>query len=170
MKKLSGTRFLFISNDLDVYKIPIPKASIYKAVPQLANQSVLEVILYYETNERKPINLVDVWYNRLQLDSNGQYELTQKEIAYMSRNFILFSLQTPETLSKQEKPLPIPSALVMPTLSEKEALIKYIKKSMPKLYPQGAYVIERAIQSRTEINKKNTNLVKQAARLKRKNK
>lgn len=165
---MSGTRFVFISKGNQVFRIPEPKGSIYKAIPQLANEEVLEVILHYETRDRKPHKLLFVSFNRLCLDINGQNVLTEEEFNGRSRNFILFALQTPETLSKAEEPLPIPTALPIPTQAEKECLKNYLKEFMPQLYPKGLQEIEREIQSRIQINLNNKKFVKDAEKLRKK--
>jgi len=167
---MSGLRYLFISNDLKVYRIPSPKDGVYKAVPQLADQLVLEVILYYDTKDRKPYRLLNVFYDRLRLDSEGKYENTQQETEIRLRNFYLFGFQTPETLSKEEEPIPIPSTIVTPTSPEKDSLIKHIKSTMPLLYPGSVYVIEKSIQSCLKANKRDIDFVKEVARLKYMNK
>jgi len=97
---MAGTRFLFISKEAQVYKVPIPKDFEYKAIPSLADQDVLEVILHYETRNRKPHKLICVSFQRLSLDNNGQYKLTDDEMNNRSRNFREFALHTPETLSE----------------------------------------------------------------------
>lgn len=55
---MSGTRWLYISNDLKVHKVPNPKNSKFKPIKELAGQEVLKVLLYYETFEKKPSKLL----------------------------------------------------------------------------------------------------------------
>jgi hypothetical protein len=161
---MSGIRYLFISNN-NVFKIPTPKDRIYKPIPQLANQDVLEIILYYETINRKPNKLLFISFDRMQLDNHGQYILTQEEINKGSRNFLLFAFQTPEILSKSDKPLPIPSTITIPTKSEKVCLKQYLKEYMPHIYTIGLHIIEKEIQTRNENNIKNIQFVKDAAKI-----
>ena len=161
---MSGLRMIFLSDDRRVFKIPHPKNSIYKPVKQLSNETVLEVIFYYETYQRKPVKLLNVFFSRRQLDSKGQYLLTKDEQDRATRNLNLFSFETPETFSKSERQIPIPSALELPTSREKEIIIEYMKDKLPKLYPEGCYVIEKAIQRIKEKNKENKNFVKEVAK------
>ncbi|GAU75433.1 hypothetical protein [Fusibacter sp. 3D3] len=165
---MSGTRFLFITKDLQIYKVPMPRNYIYKAIPSLHNQDVLKVILHYETENRKPSKLVLVSFQRLTLDHNGQYELTNDEIREGSRNFIEFAYHTPESLSETDQPLPIPTPVALPTQLEKDCLKAYIKKNMPQLVGAGFYIIEREVESRKKINLEHKNLVLNASKLRRK--
>jgi hypothetical protein len=167
---MAGTRFLFITKDLQIHKIPIPNECIYKAIPSLANQEVLEVIIHYETINRKPNKLIFVSFQRLLLNANGQYRLTNDEIDERSRNFIEFAYYTPETLSKKEGPLSIPTTLTLPTQIEKECLKDYIKKNMSKLVATGYSVIEREIASRKKINLENKKLIIEASKFRNKRK
>jgi len=163
---MPGTRFLFITKDLQIFKVPVTRNLNYKAIPSLHNQNVLEVILHYETEHRKPSKLVLVSFQRLTLDSNGQYELSNDEICENSRNFIEFAFQTPESLIKTNQPLPIPTQVTLPTQLEKDCLKEYIKKHMPQLVRTGFYIIEREIESRKKINLEHKILVLNAAKLK----
>lgn len=163
---MSGTKFLFISKEEQVYKIPTPNVT-YKAIPELANQDVLEVVLHYETLNRKPHKLVFVQFQRLALDVNGQYVLTLEEIRKQTRNFMEFGLHTPETLSEEGGPLPIPSAVTIPTQSEKECLKKYIKEHLPQLVNTGFHVLEREIQSRIQTNFNNKKLIIDAMKIRK---
>lgn len=75
---MTGCRFLFISSNGDkIIKISQPKNHKYKSVPQLANQNVLEVILFYKNKDRKPHQLLTIEFDRFRLDSNGNYEETE---------------------------------------------------------------------------------------------
>lgn len=166
---MSGIRYLFISSDNQIYKITVPKGNEYKPMPQLADQDVLEVILYYETVSRKPSKLLFVSFDRLHLDNKGRYILTRGEIDNGIRNYILFAFQTPETISKGDNPLPIPTAVCIPTKSEKECIKNYLKELMPQLHFSGLQMIEREIKSRIDINEKNKKLVLDAAKIRKLN-
>ncbi|MCD5414428.1 MAG: hypothetical protein LR001_05430 [Clostridiales bacterium] len=161
---MSGLRMIFVSDDLRVFKISQPQNSIYNPVKQLSNATVLEVGFYYETYERKPVKLLNVFFDRLQLNSNGQYLLTEDELGRRTRNFNLFAFDTPETFSKSERQIPIPSTLEFPTSREKEIIIEYMKDKLPQLYPEGCYVIEKTIQGIKEKNEKNKNFVREVAK------
>lgn len=163
---MSGIRYLLITRDNKVYKIAIPKRNAYRAIPELHDQLVLEVILYYETKNRKPYEMLNVSFDRLHLNSDGRFVLTDDEGKERFRNFDLFAFQTPQSLAEKEGPLPLPSAIVLPTDQEKEALKKYIKNELPKLYETGVYEIENAIRHSTEVHDKFIDLVKQAAKIK----
>jgi len=166
---MPGTRFLFISKEAQIYKVPIPKRFLYKAIPSLADQDVLGVILHYETRNRKPHKLIYVSFQRLSLDNNGQYKLTDDEMIKQTRNFREFAWHSPETLSEIDRPLPIPTAVAIPTQLEKDCLKEYLKEYMPQLVNSGSQVIESAIVSRNKINLENKRLILNASKL-RKNK
>jgi len=45
-----------------VHPIPAPKGAVYKAVPMLANESVLLVEMFYEVKNRKPWQLIHSYF------------------------------------------------------------------------------------------------------------
>lgn len=161
---MSGSRRIFISESLKVYRVSQSKG--HKGIIELANQTVLEVFFYYETFERKPSNLLAINFDRLKLDSNGQYHFTDEEMAKKTRNLIIFGLfQTAEDLSKGSSPLPIPTAPVIPTRSEKEIILKYMKEKFPKLYVNGCYILEQQIRKLNERYDLDKKMVKEASEL-----
>jgi len=166
---MSGIRYLFISKDNHVYKITTPKYNFYKAVPELSGQDILEVILYYDTIERKPSRLLSVSFDRLLLDENGLYILTQEEIEKGMRNYLLFAFQSPETIAKNDIPLTIPTTVCIPTKPEKDRLKNYLKKYLPQLYCEGSQVIEAEIANRIGLNNKNKSFILEAAKIRKSN-
>ena len=166
---MSSLRMILISEDSKVFKIPIPKEMVYKPVKQLSNQRVLQVTFYYETYDRKPSQLLKIYFDRIDLDDKGQYSYTDDERLRHFRNISIFTLQTPETYSDSTQEVTIPTASEVPTLKEKEAIINYFKDKMPQFYPQGCYILEKAIHESLERNEANKNFMKEVARL-RKNK
>jgi hypothetical protein len=166
---LSNVSFkvLYIS-EKEVYPIPIPKKFVYKAIPELANKSVLGVNMIYEIQNRKPWRLINFSFDRILLDENGQYIFTAEESNKKSYNFIEFALVTPEELSRREEPLPIPQTIVIPDAKEKETLIKYIKQKYPLLWDNSPEVLEKSIRSYIAKHNKLKDLVKKASAIKKK--
>lgn len=165
---ISGLRFFYISGEVKIYSIPIPKRFVYKAIPELANQLVLEVNLFFETLNRKPWRLLNVSFDRIQLDENGQYTVTDEEVHKGMYNFNTFAYTTAEELSNRDIPLPIPKAIVIPDPKEKEVLVKYIKQKYPALWKNSADVIERSIRSRIASHSELVDMVKKASAIRRK--
>jgi hypothetical protein len=166
---LSGIKFLFIGGEGEIYPIPASKGSAYKAVPRLANESVLVVELFYETENRKPWRLIYVGFDRVQLDGHGQYILTMEERGSKFYNISHFGLASAEELSKREEPIAIPKALVVPNAKEKDALISFMKRKYPILWENGPETIELSIQSRLNTHSDLINLVKKSTVIRRKN-
>jgi hypothetical protein len=163
---MSGIRWLFISEDCKVYRTYEPKNHVYKPIKELANQEVLEVILFYETKERKPYKLLQVWFDRLGLNSDGGYVVTDEARDRGLYNFIEYGFATPEDLANREKPLTIPIAPITPTDSEKEALYNYLQEKIPTLAKDAPYVVERCIKSLKQNQLNYIDLIKQAKKLK----
>jgi hypothetical protein len=163
---MSGIRWLFISEDCKVYRTYEPKNHIFKPIKELANQEVLEVILFYETNKRKPYKLLQVWFDRLGLDFDGGYVITDEARDRGFYNFIEYGFETPEELAIREKPLTIPIAPIIPTNSEKEALYKYLKEKIPALAKDAPLVVERCIKSLKQNQQNYIDLIKQAKKMK----
>ncbi|KUO77479.1 MAG: hypothetical protein APF81_04740 [Desulfosporosinus sp. BRH_c37] len=167
---MSGIKFLFISGEGEVYPVPVLKKSNYKAVPMLANESVLVVELFYEIENRKPLRLIYVGFDRIQLDGHGQYILTMEEKVSKSYNIHHFGLASAEELSKREDPIAIPMAPIVPNTKEKEALISFIKRKYPILWENSPEIVELSIQSRFNKHSDLVNLVKKSTVIRRINK
>jgi hypothetical protein len=163
---VSGIRWLFISEDCKVFRTYEPKNHVYKPIKELANQEVLEVILIYETKERKPYKLLQVWFDRLGLDSVGGYVVTDEARDRGLYNFIKYGFVTPEELAIREEPLTIPIAPITPSGNEKEALYKYLKEKIPALAKDAPLVVERCIKSLKQNHQNYVDLIKQAKKLK----
>ena len=167
---MSGFKFLFISREGEVHPIPAPKGAVYKAVPMLANESVLLVEMFYEVKNRKPWQLIRIGFDRIQLDEHGQYILTTEEMGNKFYNICHFGLASAEELSKREEPVAIPKAPVVPNAKEKETLISFIKGKYPLLWKNSPASIELSIKSRLNSHSDLINLVKKSTVIRRKNK
>jgi hypothetical protein len=163
---MSGIRWLFISEDYKVFRTYEPKNHTYKPIKELANQEVLEVILFYETKDRKPYKLLQVWFERLGLDSTGGYVINKEAKDRGLYNFIEYGFATPEDLANRDEPLSIPVAPITPTGSEKEALYKYLKDKLPALAEDAPFVVERCITSLKQNHQNYIDLIRQAKKLK----
>ena len=153
-----------------MYPIPASKGSVYKAVPRLANESVLVVELFYDVENRKPWRLIYVGFDRIQLDGHGQYILTMEERGSKFYNIFHFGLASAEELSKREELIAIPKAPVVPNAKEKEALISFMKRNYPILWENSPEAVELSIQSRLNTHSDLVNLVKKSTVIRRKNK
>jgi hypothetical protein len=137
-----GTRFLLISKESKAYKIPKPNNSIYKPVPELNNQEVLEVNLIYGTENRKPSELIRILFDRIILDHNGGYEVTWEGDSF-SKFIHLLS-------ENQNNRINLPMKPVLPTEKEKTCILNYIKTHLQSLYENAPYILEAEIKQREE--------------------
>lgn len=165
---MSGSKSLYIAEDGKVYKIPQSKNRVSISNSNLANQSVLEVFLYYETKERKPFRLISIGFDRLQLDNIGQYQFTDEEMKMKMRNFNEFAFYTAEDFSKKPEPWPIPDAAVIPNKIEKDVLVNFLKEEYPLLSNNCLQIIEREVQRRKSNHANLINLIKTAIKIKNK--
>lgn len=163
---MSGIKWMYISKEGEVFKVPHPKDGMFKAIPQLASQTVLEVCLYYETKDRKPWKMLRVDFDRITLNNNGQY-LSQSETHGSLRNFLEYGLITPEQLSEKQDPWVIPKAPVIPNKIEKEVLIHFLKDKYPLLWQNSPEAIEIAILNRKNVHNKYLSLIRTALALKK---
>ena len=162
---MSGTKYIYVSRDLKIYPIPIPKDYTYKAVPELANENVLKVNFIYETKNRKPWELFYFGFMRIQLNDKGQYIHSSDDDPALY-NFINYGFATAEELCKRDL-ITIPKAIDIPNSNEKAAIISYIKKKYPSLWENSPGVLEMSIQSRMDKQAELVNLVKKANVIKR---
>lgn len=163
---MSGSRFLFVSKDNKVLRTSQPKNQVYKPILELAGQEVLEVILYYETRDRKPNKLLTVWFDRLNLDSSGKYVVTDDARKRAFFNYLVYGFVTAEELAKSDRPLAIPMAPIIPSVKEKEALYAYLKDKSPPLFKDAPFVVEKCIQALKDDHQSNIDLIRRASKLK----
>ena len=168
-QKTSSVKLLYISSERKVYKIPQPKGNIYKAIPELAEQEVLIVSLIYEIRERKPWRLITMYFDRIELDKQGQYQWTKEEMSSKMHNAIHFGFTTPEELSERTQVV-IPEAPVNPTKFEIEVLKEYLKTQEPNLWKNSPEILGFSIRANEVVYKKLKNMVKKASEIKRRTK
>ncbi|MHB1167141.1 MAG: hypothetical protein ACYC0N_01205 [Carboxydocellales bacterium] len=165
--KLAGFKWLYLSREGKIYKLPNPKGNAFKPIPELANQEVLEVSIVYVTMDRRPHRLLSIAFNRVRLNGDGQFILTEEERKRNLRNFLNFGLVTAKQLSERDTPLPIPDAPTTPNDIEKRILTDYLKKELPILWQSDPGMLERVIFLRNQTHIKMSNLVKEASRIRR---
>lgn len=158
---MSGSIQLYITNKGEVYKISKPYYSDYKAVPSLANQEILLVILSYKTVNRKPFELDFVSFHRDTLDKDGVLKINLDHI-----KDILVYFNSPKELASGSEPILLPQAPNnVPTSIEKAALYSYIKDRYPTLLPNCSYLVEQQIKALDEIFKRHKDFVKEAFKI-----
>lgn len=161
-----GSRYLFISGEEKIIKISQPKNHKYKSVPQFANQDVLKVILYYENKDRKPSRLVLVEFDRMHLDSNGLYVLTDADRKRRLHNFFEFGILSIIGESEDEKTVSIPVAPIIPNDKEKKVLYDYLANKLPVLAKDAPYIVEERIRSLNEKYEEYKNIAKNSKKYK----
>ena len=166
---LVGIRWLYISKIGQVFKIPNPKNLVFKPVPELAGESVLEVSFCYEIKNRKPWMLTKLFFDRITLNSDGQFVMNDQDRQRAFRNFSIFGFATAEDISKRKGPLPIPNAPIIPNQLEKQALINYLKSVYPILWENSPNILEQEIQQRLKMHQDQIDTIKIASLLRNKN-
>ena len=157
---MAGFLNLCICTDGKIIKVPNVKWDNNKGIPELSAQEVLHVHIAYDIEERKPSRIIGVWFDRLQLDELGQYNLNINHPSL--QNFIKYAMASAEQLCEREEPLAIPEAPVLPTQFEKEALNAYLKNKYPVLLKNTPHTIELTINRLKEQHRGYIDLVKKA--------
>lgn len=160
-----GTKYIYISRQSKVFKVPKPKGTKFKAISELAGQDVLRVTLCYETKDRKPNRLTFVEFERKSLDSEGAYELTDDERMKAWHNASHFMYASPEDLAKRDGPLVLPLAPSIPTSKEKTVLYEYLDKNFTILRKDTPRIVEQTIISLQDTHQKMINMIKTANKL-----
>ncbi|EHI98145.1 hypothetical protein CDLVIII_1452 [Clostridium sp. DL-VIII] len=165
---MSGIMYLYVSDKNGAHKIPKPKrlpytySTTYKAVPSLANEEVLLVILCYETVNRKPHELDLISFHRARLDENGCYIQDKEELNNSLINFVNYAFTTSDELALRDT-IPIPVAPKnIPTENEKNALYSYVKENYPNLWTNCPYLVEQNVKSIEKHHNELKELVKEA--------
>ncbi|MCL1694585.1 hypothetical protein [Lysinibacillus sp. BPa_S21] len=162
---MSGVKWLYISKECKVYKVPNPKNGKFKELKELSGQDVLKVMLYYETKDRKPDKLIFVEFDRVNLDSEGIYELNDERNSKVLKNAFQFIYNTPQELADNKSPFELPLAPSVPSINEKIALYEYLNKKFPNLGKNAPVVVENKICSLKKIHQEKINMIKEANKL-----
>lgn len=125
---------LFITFKGQIYKVPNPRNGVFKEVQDLANSSVLYVCLAYEILNRKPFKTVQMWYDRININSNGQYIITDEEIQKKMRNYKNFGFEQIIEAAFDMNIPEIPDAPALPNSVQKEGLRKYFQSKYSVLW------------------------------------
>lgn len=159
---MGGVKWLYISSDEKVFKVPNPKHNRYKAVKELAGQNVMKVMLYYATKDRKPERLLIVQFDRIRLDTEGIYELTDEEMSKVMQNALHFMYATPQQLASNGGPVVLPIAPSVPTAKEKVALYAYLNSKIPSLGEEAPKIVEKTIASLKKVYQEKIDMIKEA--------
>lgn len=159
---MSGVKWLYISKQNKVYKVPNPKGWKFKEIKEISGQDVLQVILYYKTENRKPKKLEIVEFDRITLDTEGGYELTDAKTNRVLNNVFQFIYNTPQELAKRNVPFELPIAPSVPSTKEKLALYEYLNEKFPDLGKDAPLIVERTINSQKKLHQQKINMIKEA--------
>ncbi|MFJ8102716.1 hypothetical protein [Lysinibacillus sp. NPDC096212] len=166
---MGGIKWLYISEENKIYKVPNPKNGRFKEIKELSEQDVLKVMLYYRTKNRKPDKLVMVEFDRITLDSQGGYEVTDERNRRMLQNAFQFIYNTPQQLADSKSPFELPLAPSVPSNIEKKALYEFLNQNFPNLGNDAPAIVENAISSLKKIHQKKIDLIKEANKLRKSN-
>ncbi|MGE7986088.1 hypothetical protein [Lysinibacillus fusiformis] len=166
---MGGIKWLFISKEHKVFKVPNPKNGRFKEIKELSEQDVLKVMLYYRTKNRKPDKLVMVEFNRITLDSQGVYEVTDESKKRKLQNAFQFIYNTPQQLSDNRSPFELPLAPIVPSDMEKQVLYDYLNRNFQNLGKDAPAIVENAISSLKKIHEKKINFIQEANKLRETN-
>ncbi len=150
---MGGSRWLYISQQ-KAYRVRQPAKGMRQPVPALAGRHVLEVTLYYETRDRKPWKLIRVDFSRLEIDSAGEAAADEQMENYRASNWMEFAVRDVLGDSDPSGPITLPMPPVLPTVSEKETLIAYLKDKMPILWQNSPEKVEASISAQVRSHKK----------------
>lgn len=164
---MGGIKWLYISKENKIYKVPNPKNGIFREIKELSEQDVLKVMLYYRTKNRKPDKLVMVEFDRITLDSNGVYEVIDEREKRMLQNAFQFIYNTPQQLADNKSPFELPQEPSVPSNIEKIALYEYLNQNFPNLGNDAPAIVENAISSLKKIHQKKINLIEETNKLRK---
>lgn len=163
---MSGIKFIYIARGEEIFKVAHPKVGKkYKGIKELSNQNVLKVMMYYETKDRKPHQLITVEFDRIRLDSGGAYELNDEEVNKRLQNAFHFMYTTPQEMANREEPFELPLAPSIPSTKEKIALYDYLNSKFPLLGKDAPMIVEKNIRALKKIHQDKINMIKEALKL-----
>ncbi|QDQ01458.1 hypothetical protein FOH38_13835 [Lysinibacillus fusiformis] len=110
--------------------------------------------MYYKTKNRRPDKLVMLKFDRITLDSEGEYELTEERQSKVLQNAFQFIYNRPQELANNKSPFELPLAPSIPPNNEKIALYEYLNKKFPNLGKDAPAIVENEIRSLKKYIKK----------------
>lgn len=161
---MPGSMHLYIYDD-KVYRVPVPKDNAYKSILELANKTVLYAQLIYNLENKKPKELINIYFENFDLDNNGQYILTDEKVNRNMYNVINFGFTSPNELSLREDPWVIPQCPVIPNSKQKSIIISYLRSRYPSLERDALWVIENYVNVRKRQYNEIIDLIREANKL-----
>ncbi|MGK0467700.1 MAG: hypothetical protein ACJAX4_003007 [Clostridium sp.] len=148
-----------ISNDNEIYKVLKSYYNDEKTIVKLSNTTILEVVIFYEVLDRKLQKLINIEFNRCQIDSAAN--IIDRNDSSALKNFLNYNSCTADELSLHEK-IPIPRAYTIPTEKEKQVLYDFLEKKYPLIWNGCSYITESHINKLNDLLDKYKALVKEA--------
>ncbi|WP_373844437.1 hypothetical protein [Clostridium sp.] len=154
---MTSYMILHITDDYKVYKISKRIYEMNKSILKLANQNLLQVMLIYDTYNRKPHKLIKVEFNRITLNSDS-FIVHDENLFEFENNTVDYMFSDANKLSLLDK-IPLPRAPVIPSQYEKNSLYKFINEKYPIFYIPCTYLTEKYIKDKNNIYNENKKLV-----------
>jgi len=148
-----------ISNNNEIHKVPKSYYNDEKTIIELANTTILEVVIFYKVLNRKPEKLINIEFNRCQIDSVAN--IIDRNDSSALKNFLNYSFCTADELALHEE-IPIPRAYTIPTEKEKQVLYDLLEKKYPLIWNDCPYITESHIKKLSDLLAKYKELVKKA--------
>lgn len=148
-----------LSNNNEIHKVPKSYYGDSKTIIQLANTTILEVVLFFEVLNRKPEKLVAIEFNRCQIDSATN--IIDRNDSNALKNFLNYSSCNADELSLREE-IPIPRAYTTPTKKEKQILYDFLENKYPLIWNECPYITESHIKKQNDLLASYKELVKKA--------
>lgn len=143
----TGSVYFYIAADGKFYRVPKPKGAMFKAIPGLANQDVLMVSMVYSILNRLPVKILNINFDRVDLDGEGRYVIDDEELFRKLRNVRVFGGGVLGPLAFENGVVEIPDSPVIPSAIEKKGIIAFLKEKYPRLHKTSPYAIEDKIKS-----------------------
>ncbi|MEH7382263.1 hypothetical protein V7138_17520 [Bacillus sp. JJ1533] len=137
----------------EIFEIPKDKIREKFIKKEFAGQSVLRLELTYGTKNRKPNNILRILFDSTRFDGNGVCDFRRIREDHK---------RTYDYIFNEQSPLPIPKALVLPTVSEIIIIKQYLNNKYPTLLKNDPYAIETAILDCKERYKQNVHKFKRS--------
>lgn len=157
-------KFLCILKD-QVVEIPVSKINNGKMIKkELSGETVLEIEMIYETENRQPLKIVNMNFSKITFDKNGVYDVNntstskkfQVKLEYIFSDF---------SNTNEIKALPIPIAPSIPTDEEILTIKTYLNKKYPMLLTNSPRAIEDSIYRINKIHKEEVKAFKESHKI-----
>ncbi len=131
---------------------------------ELSGETVLKMDMIYETENRKPLKIVNINFSKITFDQHGVYDVNNTSTSknfQVKPEYVFSDISHPDEIME----LPIPIAPSLPTDEEILIIKTYLDKKYPLLLTSSPRAMESSIAWLEEIHKREIEKFKESHKI-----